>query len=615
MAQTFLDDFSGAATTTLNGRSISGKSWTTFGAFAADRDGLKLNGIGQARNTSSNGCLATVDAGAADHYAEAVLGNVAGGGAYAAVAVRAVDTANQIYLRVWAAGTLSLRKRVAGVETSLATISGLGSFAAGMRLKLTVEGQTVKAWLNDVQVGAAAGYTAADSVFSGVTRAGIWAVGSMDPVYDSIAAGTMGAAAPLISINEIGALRIVQRSAGQTTRNLAIGGSYQNGTPAAIEWQLEQEGAPGSFAVVPGYGWSALVAPAIGGGLWSGNVMLPQGGWYRLRVRWAGESAEGQTSGKFAVGIVAVMDGQSNAVGMGASGGSDSPHALVSRFDGTSWGAPTGAGEIALLNGIRAATGVPVGLTNLGVGATGIGQHRPSANNLWPAKMTRLAAMGGDSEAIFWCQGENDASLTAPQPYIDGLEEIYGGWLAATGRVSATLAFLLSVTGRNPGGTSGTDSGWQTVRQAQMAWGGTRAGARISHFACDLPMADSLHYSVAGYAEAGRRFSMSHASHLGLSAIDGRGPKILSARVNGRNVTVTVDLRGASGLSATGTGLITGFELSVDGFATKLPVSASSLAGDQVTLTLAADPSPGLVLRHLYGRDPVVSNLVAGAGV
>jgi len=613
MPQTFADDFTGVADAVLNGRTVGGKSWSCAGTFTADVQGLKINASGQLKNMSSNGCLGRIEAGAADHYAQAKVHGPLTASVPVALAVRAVDQLNHIGMRAWTSTQVEIYKRVGSSTSQRVVLIGGLSLVAGQTWKLQIEGTTVKAFVGGTQIGVAGGYDVADAVFSGITKAGLWASlapgGGTDPAFDDFEAGTVSSG-PLVSVDEIGARRIVQRAKGATSKVLRLTGTYANGTPTGIEWRLEQELTPGTFTLVPGRDWSAVGSPSLGSGAWAGDADVPQGGWYRLRVRWAGGAAEGVTAGKFGVGVVLVVDGQSNAVGLGSSAGGDTADDLTSRFDGSLWALPTGAGEKALANALRGYLGVPVAVTNLGVGATAIASHVPGSSN-WTAKMTRLAAIGGDVEGVLWAQGEADGGSTTLAAYKTALGQLYDGWRSATARSSGQLRFLIGVTGRNVGSTSGTDAGWQTVRQAQVEWADATAGAAISHHAIDLPMADDLHYTSAGYQEAGRRFARSYAAARGALSVDARGPAAALATVIGNEVWVGLSARGTV-VGAAGAGALTGWQASSNDFASLLTITDAALVGGAVRLTLAGVPAGTVKVRHLYGREPAVGNLAGG---
>jgi len=207
------DSFNGAANTTINGRVASGQTWSVAGAV----NGIQLNAANQLKATSSSGALARIEIGAADHYARvtALATSTTGG---CGAAVRAVDNLNFIALRLVSLSEVRLFKRVGSTtDVTVAALTGL-TLTLPVVLELRIAGQVATLYVNGAQVGAPPGYTVADAVFAGVTRAGIWGRGSsVDPLGDDFEGGTPGgAAASLAPARGVHALRGAASAVGVT---------------------------------------------------------------------------------------------------------------------------------------------------------------------------------------------------------------------------------------------------------------------------------------------------------------------------------------------------------------------------------------------------------------
>lgn len=192
MPVTMTDGFDGALDTLVNGRVAGGAAWSCAGSLAGDINGLKLNGAGRAKNSSSSGCLGRIETGSTGHWAKASSWGRSTS-VQIAVAVRAVDHRNFIGLRVVSATQAELFKRIAGSDTRIALLSA--ATAAPVTLELRIEAGVATPFVNGAQVGLSGGYAVADAVFDGVTLAGMWARGALDPAADDFECGTFGAAA------------------------------------------------------------------------------------------------------------------------------------------------------------------------------------------------------------------------------------------------------------------------------------------------------------------------------------------------------------------------------------------------------------------------------------
>ena len=191
------DGFNGVLDALVNGRVAGGTAWSCNGALGADASGLKINAANQAKNSSGNGCLGRIETGSADHYAR-VRSFGRSTTSLAAAVVRAIDYRNFIALRVISATQVELYKRVGSTSDQRIAVFTLATSAPVM-LELRCEAGVLRPFVEGAQLGATGGYAIVDAVFDGVTRAGLWARGALDPCADDFEAGSFGAPAGSLS--------------------------------------------------------------------------------------------------------------------------------------------------------------------------------------------------------------------------------------------------------------------------------------------------------------------------------------------------------------------------------------------------------------------------------
>ena len=601
------EDFSGALDTTLAGKTTTtgGLVWFGVGPFATNRAGLKLTGAGALKSTV-NDSGAAINTGSANHYAQGRLLNIQTTNAYTGLLLAATDANNYILVAPLGASTVRVIKRIAGVTTVVNTIST--PLVVGDVLRAEKLDGVVKVYKNGAQIGLTAGYSITDAAVSTVTNAGIWApvfIANAD-IMDDFESGTLGGTEPPSltigsgpSVNQV-----YQRSPGASSKAVPFSGTYAGTAPTDIQAQIETVGGVVISA------WSTVSGATIGSGSWAASVTVPQRPeWLvvKLRTRDSGGATLAQaTSSQFGVGVLVMIDGQSNAVNLGAVSGGTAPSVPFAKWTGSAWATTTnGAGERALIQELASQLGVIVGVGNSAANGTGISAHVPPAATHWLSTTNMLTAMGGDCELMVWMQGESDAAAGADvsASYSTALQSIADGMLTATGRTAAQFRLLVGVMGRNDGG-SGTNVGWQSVRIGQVNAATAHAAIDISHDCIDLSMTDTLHYDAAGCAEAGYRFARSALKWLGVSTHDARGPRIASASRTGSTVTVALDLNGSASL--TGSAPLTGWEF-YNGTVWAAATDAA-VVGDTVQFTGAG----ATAVRYLYGSDPDVSALARG---
>ena len=406
-----------------------------------------------------------------------------------------------------------------------------------------------------------------------------------------------------VTVTDFADRQVMQRPAGQTSKDVTITGTY-TGSPTSIEARVVEDGT--STAVVD---WTEIDA-APSGGSFSEDLTVPQGGWYNVQVRFGNDTGVvSNGSNRWGVGVCVFMIGQSNMLDMKAV--SSSPPAadpLVSMHFSGVWAAPAGNGLIALGNALVSALSLPVGLIEYAVSGTAISTWDPGTS--WTSAAAGLAAAGGDCAFVLWHQGESDAIAgTSKSSYKTSLAAVYAQCLAATGRSAAELPFLIGLLGivTSPPYSTETDATWQAIQDAHVEFCDETTGAYLAGNFVDLAHTDGLHYTGAAYETIAARYAQTILRLSGAASYFGAGPRLSSATFSG--TTMRAHIAHAGGADFTPASGITGFEVLDDGTPVTI-VSAARQDANTIALELATEPAGVVTLRYQYGEAPDITGLV-----
>ena len=457
--------------------------------------------------------------------------------------------------------------------------------------------------------------------------------------------GRGGSGPVSIAVDDFSDYQVVQRVPLGASQLVSIHGSLTDaGTRTSAIDARVVDFATGMSEVVP---WTSIVAAPSGS--FSGQLEVPEGGWYRIAVRavdGAG-TALGTAVGthRWGVGVNVLLIGQSNMVGNGnvqtftqvtsdlsALYGNDNrwkhladPYdggGTASEIDYDSW---IGASLVPSLANTLAATfaGVPVGFVTSARGSSPLhGSEdiswvkRTAANhadttNLYGNSLSNARAAGG-VELIVMHQGETDATNeTSKDDYEADLqtllahyrEDLYDTlplFICQIGRATTTLA-----------DKNRTDENVQLIRSAQRD-SDDGANVLLAAIAIDLPLDASAadHYTKAGHDLLGPRIANAIGYYFGKSQYY-RGPTLTSATYASSAhdvIEVHVQHRGGTDI-APSTG-INGFQVFDDGSPVSLGATTRKNAST-ISIALAAPVSGIGSVRYLYGRLAV--NSLSGA--
>lgn len=276
---------------------------------------------------------------------------------------------------------------------------------------------------------------------------------------------------------------------------------------------------------------------------------------------------------------------------------------------------------------IADATGIPCLTISTGIGGSGAAYIFGDGYAL-SFEPTR-ARIDGVVDGVIWDQGEGDRDgVYSPDSYYDTLKAGYLKMVATSG--NPNLPMWISPIGNFPRDTPPNNlTTWTNVdkyaRVIKLAY-----ERLIAEFPGKIMYADSklgnihadndpYHYknsATAGYPVMSRRAGWTIAKFLGVNVPDGRGPIPTTLARNAAVLTLSLDMNGATSLTDRITnptintdtygvpalsGAMYGYEVSSDDFATLLTISSIVRSGNQLIITLAADPGKAVKIRSFHG--------------
>jgi hypothetical protein len=441
---------------------------------------------------------------------------------------------------------------------------------------------------------------------------------------------------PTVALTEIADRRVFQR--GTTSASVPIAGTWTSGTQAI---QARIINADTLAEVVT---WTTIVNSPTGS-TWSGNITVPQGGWYRVEVRRSGLTGTTKRSAnRLGVGDIWLFAGQSQQARMSTLVGTPpTAHTLtVYRNSNGLWQAPGefsgtgGNGGIRFMNLMQQYTGVPQAMAQTSVEGTAITDWEDTDTAFVNAK-NRLNAIG-TIRGILWHQGGtgiNDASLTKAS-YKSRLAAIKTGF-ASVGSFSLFGVFPLM----HRTDTTNTDAATQQTRQAHYEYIAENAGTVNLGWTPDVPMADDVHQTAAGSEVIAYAYAHALLYTMGIVTEPHLGPRITGVSRNGTVLTLTVLHNGGTSLKtqfgtqqgsifsdeysnefdgmASASGTPTGFQVfprdSAHNDGAAMAISSIALGTSTITITLSANPGTAVDVYYQYGRfdntAPVFDNSTA----
>ncbi len=411
-----------------------------------------------------------------------------------------------------------------------------------------------------------------------------------------------------ITLKDFEAHRIFQRRG--TACDITVSGAYQ-GQPEAIEAQVSRYDS--QEVIIP---WT-VVDSSPTNGIYVGVIAgVPQGGWYRLSVRFRDRHAV-MAAGRspWAVGLLAACIGQSNMREWFYAGNDIQAHNLVSVNSSGAWQKADnlGNGAAAFANRLIVYLGVPVGLLDYAVNGSGLRREADWGTGYWADRAPNsiydrfiqgVAAAGGAVEYVIWMQGEADAArktITETQ-YRSTLQDFITRQVRkdiVNGSHMANLPFLVVGMPKRP---VGKDEPHQAIRNALTAVTHAVDDCYLAAVTLDLQNQGHQHLTPEAYAKLGRRTAQTVLYLLG-KADYYRGPSVAQAqKVTDRIIDLQLILRGGNDIEpAEG---ITGLQvLGPD----QNPVALSRierLTPSSIRIHLAEATADARRVTYLYGAMP-----------
>lgn len=416
-----------------------------------------------------------------------------------------------------------------------------------------------------------------------------------------------------IILNDFQYKRIFQRRGMKS--DIFLSGSYR-GRPTTIEAKVVHYDT--NKAVVP---WT-VVDSAPTRGIFMGVVPnVPQGGWYRLVVRFQNQpKIKYKGNSPWGVGLLIACIGQSNMKEWFFTGNNHQPHKLLSIHRDGQWisSMELGNGAATFGNRLIDELGIPVGLLDYAVNGSGLRREANWGKGYWADRsddgiyhkfIRGVTTTGGAAEYVVWMQGEADAArktITQTQ---------YGNTLKAfitqqvrkdivNGSHKSQLPFLIVGMVKRP---VGQDEPHQGIRNALIATTQNVSDCYLAATTMDLKNMGKQHLSPEAYTEMGLRVSQTILYLLGKSHYY-RGPTIDDiVRVNENTLDVNIQHQGGNDIAPLFG--ITGFKIT-NGDVIVPIIQAKRQDPGTIRIYLNDGVSGPITIKYLYGAMPDSSGAV-----
>ncbi len=418
------------------------------------------------------------------------------------------------------------------------------------------------------------------------------------------------AVTPVIKVNDFEAGRIFQRKG--SSADIMVSGTYQ-GSPEGIEAQVVDHGT--GEVILP---WT-LVDSAPTNGVFMGIISeVPQGGWYRILVRFSNQlkvSSTGQAS--WGVGILVGCIGQSNMREWFYTGSDLKAHNRLALHRNGRWMpmGQKGHGAIAFGNRLIGKVGIPVGLLDYAVNGSGLRREADWGKGYWADRspgsiydhfIQGVAAAGGTMEYVIWMQGEADAARNtiSKNQYRNTLKAFISHQIRAdiaNASAKSELPFLIVGMTKRP---KGKDNPHQAIRNAQAMVAQEVKECYLAATTLDLKNLGRQHLDPEAYITLGLRVAQTVLYILGKESYY-RGPSMAEIkRIDDSLIDIRLTHRG--GTTFVPTNDISGWQVHSKGRA--IPITQAMRYDRQtVRLQLAQPVTAPLSLRYLYGAMPDAS--------
>lgn len=214
-----------------------------------------------------------------------------------------------------------------------------------------------------------------------------------------------------IQLSELSNSSVFQRDYNNVSE-ISFSGTYGAVTPANVEMRILNKS---NNAVI--VDWTVVDSSPTGGS-WSGNMSVPQGGWYYAQIRQSDDTSVNFTgNNSFGAGMLIGGIGQSNMYYMFINGNGVNMSGLSVAYNSfTGWGKVNTDGAATLTNTISERLNIPVALIQGAVSGTSLLASADEGAGHWYGSTTiynnfiaSTAPMYHKLEFVIWAQGETDA--------------------------------------------------------------------------------------------------------------------------------------------------------------------------------------------------------------
>ena len=412
---------------------------------------------------------------------------------------------------------------------------------------------------------------------------------------------------PAIRLHDIEEMRVYQRNG--STADIVVSGTFQ-GRPQAIEARVSNHAT--REWITP---WTVIDSAPVDGVFMGILPEVPQGGWYRLSVRFSNKT-EIIDAGKsrWGIGMLVACIGQSNMKEWFHSGADLKLHPLLSVHRQGRWMSmgESGNGAIAFGNRLVGKLGIPVGLLDYAVSGSGLRKEADWGVGYWIDRsddaiydrfIQAVTKTGGALEYVVWMQGEADAARAtiSGNQYRSALNRFIRRQIRqdiVNGSLRPHLPFLIVGMVKRP---VGKDSPHQAIRMAQQKVTEELQECYLAATSLDLENMGRQHLAPAAYITLGLRVAQTVLYLLDEERYY-RGPSVFGATIVTDN-TIDVHLSHRGGSDFTPHERISGWEVVSAG--SKLPIADVRRKDSHTVRILMAGTLDGPVtIRYLYGAMP-----------
>ncbi len=412
---------------------------------------------------------------------------------------------------------------------------------------------------------------------------------------------------PMVRLHDLEEMRVFQRTG--STADIVVSGTFQ-GHPQAIEARVSNHAS--KEWITP---WTVIDSAPVDGVFMGILPEIPQGGWYRLSVRFSNAheiNDAGQS--RWGIGMLVACIGQSNMKEWFHTGTDLRPHTLLSLHRDGHWMAmgDKGNGAVAFGNRLIGKLGIPVGLLDYAVNGSGLRKEADWGTGYWSDRsddaiydrfVKAVANAGGALEYVVWMQGEADAARAtiSENQYRSTLKRFIEQQVRqdiVNGSSRQQLPFLVVGMVKRP---VGKDAPHQAIRMAQYKVTEALQECYLSATSIDLENMGRQHLSPSAYTTLGLRVAQTVLYLLGEESYY-RGPSVFGAiLVDDTTIDVRISHRGGSDF--TPQRAISGWQVIGDG--STQPIAGVTRKGNtEIRIIMERSLDGPVTIRYLYGAMP-----------